>query len=107
MSSIFIPSSRSFSELQKKPKTLYYLSIRPNQTSLVPLDSGLLGPPASNDEAAFAAAWFIPHNSSFIIPPRPPFSLHSFREVAIFDHSTGLWSGFFVPTALTPCRTPF
>jgi hypothetical protein len=28
---------------------VYYLSIRPDQTSFVPLDSGLLGPPASND----------------------------------------------------------
>ena len=50
----------------------------------------------------FHPSYFILHHSS-----PPPFSLHSFREVAIFDHSTGLWSGFFVPTALTPCRTPF
>ena len=28
---------------------VYYLSIRPDQTSIVLLDSGLLGPPASND----------------------------------------------------------
>jgi hypothetical protein len=30
-------------------RAIYYLSIRPDQTSFVLLDSGLLGPPASND----------------------------------------------------------
>jgi hypothetical protein len=30
-------------------RVIFYLSIRPDQTSFVLLDSGLLGPPASND----------------------------------------------------------
>jgi hypothetical protein len=31
------------------PLVVFYLPVCPDQTSLVPLDSGLLGPPASND----------------------------------------------------------